>query len=467
MAQRKKGDRAMAYRYPKVVPGQPRLYPGYYLVVTIGADGERSQKKYPFATAAAEEVARQDAEGDARVTNEEAELAQGVTIEEAMNAYPERLRKKNRPRTIETNMNQLRNMFPEVARLLPSRALAPADGTGAGKLIYPRRIPLADLTEPFCIALYELLCTRPDKRDRLPAADTTLNTLKTARRFLNFCVERRWARYNVLAAFRPEGERNPGGKGKKQLNFEALAKWEAKAFEMAEAGDEGAAAGLIALKLALRASVVVSRRASHVDLGGAILRVPGDGRANRTKRAPEIIPVMDVRLRPILASLKVGKELADGWLFPASGGSGPGRRRFTEEARRQILAEYDAALASGAGGEEVLTRHGVTTSTVFVWRRREPRPIDFAAGHRNRAWLAQQIRRVCRAAGVSEDTHAHGMRGASASLDHIDGKTLSEIQMWLGHQHGSPVTEGSYLTADAIHRRRQRALMQAVPGGKK
>lgn len=467
MAQRRKGDRAMAYRYPKAVLGRPPLYPGYFLVVTIGADGKRIQKKYAFTTPAEEQVARQDAEDDARVTNEEAEIAQGMTVEQAMDAYPERLRKKNRQRTIETNMNQLRNMFPEVVRMLPDKRIVPATSCSGGKVIYPRRMPVADLTEPFCIALYEHLCSRPGRGGLLQAVDTTLNSLKTARRLLNFCVERKWARSNPLRAFRPEGERNPGGKGKKQLNFEALSKWEAKAYELAEAGDEGAAAGLIALKLALRASVVVSRRASHIDLGGAILRVPAEGRANRTKRAPEIIPVMDVRLRPILASLKVGKELADGWLFPASGGAGPGRRRFTEDTRQVILAEYDQAIASGEGGESVLIRHAVTTAMICVWRRRAPRPIDFALGHRNRAWLAEQIRRVCRAAGVSEDTHAHGMRGASASLDHIDGKTLAEIQMWLGHQHGSSVTEAAYLTADAIHRRRQRALMQAVPGGKK
>lgn len=393
MSKRKQIDRALG----------PYRYSEQYTVVVVPADivGSKGRRHvgFPFASAAEEGAARAEAEVFVAQFNEEARLAQGVTLEEAIAAYETRIRRKLFPGSVRTTLFRLRNFFPKEVQ----------------------RTPVSALDRPFCEELFREMAARPDARPgrarRPPAADTTLNTLAVARQLLDFCVESKWARSNPLGQarepgrFRPEDlGRNPGGKGKKQLNFDALALWEAKAYELAEAGDEGAAAGLIALKLELRATKIVTRQAKHVDLAGAILRVPRDGPLNRTKRAPELIPVQDERLRPVLASLKEGKP-PEGWLFPGD------RTRKT--------------------------------------------------GHRDRGWVAQQIRRVCRLAGVPEDTHAHGMRGAGASLDHVDGKTLAEIQKWLGHRQGSGVTEGSYLTGEAIARNRQRKLMQVIKGDKK
>jgi integrase len=389
MPSRKPIDRALG----------PYRYPTHYMTVRIAADvtGPRGRevRNFPFASATSEPDARAAAQRYVDRLNENARLAQGVTVEEAIESYTVRLRKKLRAGTVATALFRLHNFFP----------------------IDARRAPVSALDRPHCETLYAEMSVRPDKRGNPPATDTALNTLSVARKFLDYCVESKWARSNALgqarepSRFRPDAaDRNPGGKGKKQLNFDALAPWEAKAYELAEAGDEGAAAGLIALKLGLRATMIVTRRTSHVDLEGAILRVPREGPANRTKRAPEIIPVMDERLRPILASLKADRP-ADAWLFPGD------RTRLT--------------------------------------------------GHRDRNWVAEQIRRVARLAGVPDDTHAHGMRGASASLDHIDGKTLAEIQLWLGQRQGGGVLKGSYLTADAIARNRQRKLMRVIPGEKK
>jgi integrase len=394
MSKRKLIDRALG----------PYRYDDHWMVAIVPAvvvEGEpkRRVKTYPF-TATTEETRRLEAQRYVDRFNEAARLAQGVTLEEAIAGFTVRMQKRLRPGTVTTNLIRLGNFFPPEVQ----------------------RTPVSALDRPFCAQLYAEMAARPDSRPghegNLPSTDTALNTLSVARQLLDFCAEQKWARSNPLGQarepgrFRPEdpGERNPGGKGKKQLNFDALALWEAKAYELAEDGDDGAAAGLIALKLGLRAAIIVTRQVSHVDLEGAILRVPRDGPINRTKRAPEIIPVMDARLRPVLASLKEGKP-ADGWLFPG-------------ERTRQT-------------------------------------------GHRDRNWVADQIRRVCRLAGVPEDTHAHGMRGASASLDLIDGKALAEIQQWLAHRQGSDVTHGSYLTAEAITRNRQRRIMQVIPGGKK
>src|SRR5579862_6308485 len=115
MPQKRKGDRAMAYRYPTakaVAAGRPE-YPGYYLVVTLGADGGRSQKKYPFDSPELEEIARHDAELDAETTNEEATLADGMTVEEALARYRDhKVKQGRRPRSIETTLGRLENLFP-------------------------------------------------------------------------------------------------------------------------------------------------------------------------------------------------------------------------------------------------------------------------------------------------------------------------------------------------------------------
>jgi integrase len=428
----------------------PYRYSDHFMVVVIRAtapkpgEARRPTKKFPFDKYGGEEKAEVAAQIWAEEISREAALAQGITVDEAIDAYRARAAKRNRDRSIETAEGHLRNVFAGVLHLT-----------------------IGDITEPVAIKAFEAYCARPTRFKRPPAPDTALNALFAARQFLGFCVAQKWARTDVLEAYEPElGDRNRGGKGKKQLTLDDLAKWEAKAFELAEAGDRGAAASLIAEKLGLRASVVVSRQAKHIDLGGAILRVPRE-RANRTKRAPEIIPVEDARLRPILVSLKLGLGPED-WLFPATGRVGEGRRQFTEEQRRQILAEYDQAVASGDGeGKKVLAQHGVPTSLICIWRRRPAgQPGPLASGHRDRSWLAAQVQRVCRAAGVSEETHAHGMRGIMASLDHIDGRVLAATQAKLGHRQGSSVTEGSYITAEAIHRARQRKMMAVLPGGR-
>lgn len=390
-ARRKSTDRATG----------PYRYADRFAVRIVSADpAERPRyKTFPFASPASEAAAKAEALAYVEQFNRDAQLAQGVTIEEGLAAFEVRLRTKGRSTgTIRTMFFRLRNFFP----------------------LDTQRTPVSALDRAHCEQLFREMKGRPDRRPghvgQLPAPDTVLNTLAVARQFLSFCVEQKWARNNPLGAarepgrFRPEdaGDRNPGGKGMKQLNFDHLAPWEAKAFELAEDGDEGAAAGLIALKLGLRAAKIVSRQAKHVDLGGAILHVPREGPA-RTKRAPELLLIEDPRLAAVLASLALDKGPED-WLFPGE------RTRVT--------------------------------------------------GHRDRNWVTAEIRRVCRLAGVPEDTHAHGMRGASASLDHLDGKTLAAIQERLAHRQGSSVTEGSYLTAEAISRRRQRRLMQLIRGDK-
>lgn len=445
MARQKKAvDRALG----------PYHYDDHFMVVVVRAtapkpgEPRRPTKKFPFDRYGGEDGARLAARIWADEVNREAALAQGITVDDAIEVFRrQRLPKKNDGRSIETAVAHLRNFFAE--------ALEDA---------------VSDLTEPDCIRMFEDYCARPTRFKRPPAIDTALNALFGVRQFLDFCVEQKWARSNVLEAYNPElGERNRGGKGHKQLSLDDLPKWEAKAFELAEGGDRGAAAALMAEKLGLRSITVVTRQAKHIDLGGAIVRVPKGRRANRTKKAPELIPVEDERLHPIFASLKLGLEPED-WLYPVTDHVGEGRRQFTEEQRRSIVAEYDQAVARGRGeGKDVLARYQIPTSLICQWRRRPGGKPDLAplvVGHRHRSWVAEQVKRICRLAGVSEDTHAHGMRGIMASIDHVDGRVLEATQAKLGHRQGSSVTKGSYITPEAIHKRRQRMMMGLLRGGR-
>ena len=48
---------------------------------------------------------------------------------------------------------------------------------------------------------------------------------------------------------------------------------------------------------------------------------------------------------------------------------GPARRTFTAEFKRQLLAEVDAAIASGGEVGAILRRHGLYSSHLSDWRR--------------------------------------------------------------------------------------------------
>ena len=59
---------------------------------------------------------------------------------------------------------------------------------------------------------------------------------------------------------------------------------------------------------------------------------------------------------------------------------GQARRRWSDEAKRRLVAE---TLVAGATVHAVAQRHGVNTSQLFTWRKRfrtEFRPPDCGAG---------------------------------------------------------------------------------------
>lgn len=62
------------------------------------------------------------------------------------------------------------------------------------------------------------------------------------------------------------------------------------------------------------------------------------------------------------------REVAQDWAIDAQLPERPGRRRFTREYKRAVLAEYDALADVGAKGA-LLRREGLHTSHLAEWRR--------------------------------------------------------------------------------------------------
>lgn len=396
MAQQKKGNRAKGpvfvdgewkYRYPKT--GFPAYFQIAYFDIVDGKP-KPTTEKLPFTDEASEALALARAQDKVASYNCEMTLAAGTTIGDGIEAYPKALvagydapgtktgiREPLGDESITTEIHRLEAFFDDELLVLP----------------------VADLTAAQCQARYEVL--RAEQ-----AFDTVYYTMGVARRFLQWCVIRKWARENVMIGVRARGRKKHGGKGKHQLNFDDLAKWNAKAIELAEDGDVGAAAALLCS--IFRAEVIVTRRVGDIDLNGAVIHVR-DKERNRTKGVPELACIEDERLWPILMSLTLGRDKT-AWLFP---------------------------------GERVRV-----------------------TGHRRREWVTEQVKRICREAGVSEETHAHGMRGAAASAATMNGEFLMKVQAQMGHTPGSAVMGRSYQTAESIARRRQKHLMMAMAGGK-
>lgn len=145
----------------------------------------------------------------------------------------------------------------------------------AVKQFFPDPLPLHSLTAKRCAALYEELRTRPSKATKKPlAADTHRNVLAQTKSFLAWCVQQHWLRENPLADVHGIGKRRPRGKslGKdgSTLRVREARAWYKKALDLADGGDEGAVAALVALLLGLRASEIVSRRVGDVDEDEAV-----------------------------------------------------------------------------------------------------------------------------------------------------------------------------------------------------
>lgn len=312
------------------------------------------------------------------------------TVGEAIDAYREHLRDKgNRPSSLKETPRRLRQFF---APYLDEA--------------------LEVLTPPTCRRLHDRLRktkrtksgpkgTRVETNEYL-SVDTCRNILLEARSFAKWCLGKNWLRgENPLAKVEGVGKRKHG---KPQLRIDDGRKWMAKAMELAEAGDDGALAGLMAMLMAMRASEITKRRVGDVDDNATILWIS----EAKTDKSNDAVAIPDL-LQPLMRRRVEGRQRGE-YLFPAAPAKDGTQRPH--------------------------------------WRD----------------WPRENIRRICQLAAVPE-VGAHSMRGFQASISFERGIVGNLVAEALRHTDES-ITRTSYATKGAQRRGQQRRALQVLEGGK-
>ncbi len=276
---------------------------------------------------------------------------------------------------------------------------------------FPEPIVLKQLTHKRCEKLYEVLRTQT-KDDGSPrfSVDSHRGMLSQVRQFLSWCIERGWLKDNPCAGVKGMGKRRPRGKslGKSgnELRVKQARAWYVKALELADDGDQGAIAALVALLLGMRASEITTRQVGdldHDEQPGDLLWIP----CSKTPAGRRTLEVPEV-LRPLLVECAEAKQ-ATAYLFECE------------------------------------------------------RPHELGKAHR-RCWVKRQIHRICDAAEVPRIT-AHALRGLLATLTAERGLAGHLIAATLGHEHET-TTMTSYAQPGAAGigaRRRGQELLEKRP----
>lgn len=246
---------------------------------------------------------------------------------------------------------------------------------------FPEPIALSMLSAKRCAKLYDDMRARPTRTGKPLSVDSHRGMLAQVRTFLAWCIERGWMRDNPAAGVKGIGKRRPRGKtlGKAghELRVKEARAWYVKALDLADGGDDGATAALVALLLGMRASEIVSRRVSDLDQDeapGDLLWIP----CSKTPAGRRTLEVPEA-LRPLLLACVEGK------------------------ARERYIFECE-------------------------------RPHEFGSGKPHlRDWVIDQVHRICDAAGVPRVT-AHAMRGLLATLTAERGLAGHLIAATLGHE---------------------------------
>jgi len=289
MARQQGGERALG-PYP--------TGDGRWRVVLVGADGRRVDSTF-----------ESEAEARGVVASTQRRIAaarrSAVTVGDTIDRYEVMMRddKKNR-----------KTSWAETGRRLRLFFAAHVD------------LPVAMLTPARCERAYEVLRTEyvsPVTERRL-ADDSQMNMLAEAKTFGAWLAEGKMISANPLGSVKAKGRRSHHGKA--QLRVDEARRWTAKAFELADAGDNGAVAALIALLLGLRAGEITGRVVRDLDESGAVLWVP----TSKTKAGVRTVEVPD-DLRPYLLAQAKGK----GPSAPLFAGTG-GRPHWRDWVRKNV-----------------------------------------------------------------------------------------------------------------------------------
>jgi integrase len=237
------------------------------------------------------------------------------------------------------------------------------------------------------------------------SVDTHRNTLGEARTFGKWAVKRGYLRANPWAEVEAVGKRR---KGKPKLRVDEARSFMAKCLEL---DDPAAVAGMCGLLLGFGASEIVERVGRDVDDGGAILWMDHGKTENRERHVE--VPLLPEPLEP-------------DWL-------------------RRKLAEL--AAAAGPAG--------------YLWRaesRRSKKP------HRDRRWVLDNVKRICRLAGVLEVT-SHGLRGTQGTIAAAEGIVPQVVANALGNTEA--VAKAHYIQPGAVATGRSKRALSVLAGGRK
>lgn len=196
-----------------------------------------------------------------------------------------------------------------------------------------RERPIGALTPRVALLLYEKLVRTPCRKTGLPpAAASHRMTLKIARGFGRWVVERGLLRENPFSAVKPVGKEKSG---KPQLRLEEARRLTATALRHYEAyADRMALAVTVTLMMGLRATEALARQVRDLDDGGRVLWID----VGKTRNARRRLHVPQA-LRPHLTRL-ANERAPDGFLFAtAASGRAPNRQAL----HRAVWRLCDAA----------------------------------------------------------------------------------------------------------------------------
>jgi integrase len=266
-----------------------------------------------------------------------------VTVTEAIDNYCEHTRAAGaRERSVITTGHQLRRFFGPVLN-------ATLD------VVTPRKA--ADL--------YEALRTVPGPKGKTLAVRTQRTCLAQAKTLFGWCVEKRLVKVNPIAGLKPIGLAN---RGKPQLRIDEAKKLVALCLPLAEQGEDGALAVLLALLLGMRAGEIISRTGRDLDDGGRVLWIDDTaaGWQTKSRAGKRRIEVPEV-LQPLLRRRTDGK-LASVPLFPSPSKTGLHRVSWVSNNVRRLCkaADVPGVCAHALRGQHatIAIRAGITPHVV-------------------------------------------------------------------------------------------------------
>jgi len=211
--------------------------------------------------------------------------------------------------------------------------------------------------------------------------------LKAARRFGSWLVRQHLWRVNPLTDVDLVGRARRGEDSKAQFSRDQGRMFRDGALACFDAGDSAALAAAVCIMMGVRASEIATRRVSHLDNGGTILRIPWA----KSKRGVRDLPIIDVDLQQALQEQV---------------------RRAREWSRSQDPAPIDPPLFPPVR----YANHGPHATGETL----------------SNTQLRRAVHRVCRAVGLPEVT-THGLRGTFGSRSAAGGVAIDQVARDMGN----------------------------------